>query len=303
MALPPKSDVAVFFRDAAECRQELLNLEVLPTLEECPICDAPTSLINDARNWRCRRKNCRHTQTIFSGTFFEGVKIPCNQLLEFGYNWLSNLKSAQLQRDTGWSSATVANWIQNFQQLIELDLRSMPENERKIGGPGIIVQIDEAKFGKRKFNRGHRVEGVWVVGGVEITDERKLFAVSVDNRRAETLLEIIGQHVHPGSHIFTDCWAGYKTEQLEALGMEHLTVNHTEGFVDEETGVHTNNIEATWRGMKFHVSHKHMNRQLIDGHLLTYIWKRHNRHDLWFALLNAIKRVDYDDLQVLEDDP
>ena len=30
-----------------------------------------------------------------------------------------------------------------------------------IGGPGVIVEIDESKFGKRKHNRGHSVEGVW----------------------------------------------------------------------------------------------------------------------------------------------
>jgi len=178
----------------------------------------------------------------------------------------------------------------------------MPEDDRKVGGPGIIVQIDESKFGKRKYNRGHKVQGVWVVGGVELTEQRKLFAVSTDNRTAAQLLEIIEQHVHPGSHIFTDYWAGYNTEQLEALGMEHATVNHTEGFVDQETGIHTNHIEATWRGIKFHVSHKHMTRHLIDGHLMTYIWKRHNAQDLWFALLNAIKRVDYNDLQVIEED-
>ncbi|KZR97001.1 Uncharacterized protein APZ42_008350, partial [Daphnia magna] len=39
--------------------------------------------------------------------------------------------------------------------------------KKKIGCFGITVEIDESKFGKRKYNRGKRVEGVWVVGGVE----------------------------------------------------------------------------------------------------------------------------------------
>ena len=42
----------------------------------------------------------------------------------------------------------------------------------KIGGNNAIVEIDESKFGKRKYNRGHRVEGVWVVGAVERINKR-----------------------------------------------------------------------------------------------------------------------------------
>ncbi|KAM0678682.1 Phosphotyrosine-binding domain [Binucleata daphniae] len=36
-----------------------------------------------------------------------------------------------------------------------------------IGGDGSIVQIDEFKFGKRKYEKGHKVDGVWVLGVVE----------------------------------------------------------------------------------------------------------------------------------------
>ena len=35
----------------------------------------------------------------------------------------------------------------------------------KIGGQGKIVQIDETKVGKRKYNRGRMVEGHWIIGG------------------------------------------------------------------------------------------------------------------------------------------
>jgi len=36
------------------------------------------------------------------------------------------------------------------------------EESEPIGGPGKVVEVDESKFGKRKYHRGHRVDGVWV---------------------------------------------------------------------------------------------------------------------------------------------
>ena len=34
-------------------------------------------------------------------------------------------------------------------------------------GPGIVVEIDEAKIGHRKYNRGRWVDGFWGFGGYE----------------------------------------------------------------------------------------------------------------------------------------
>ena len=74
------------------------------------------------------------------------------------------------------------------------------EEEHKIGGEGVEVQIDESKFGKRKVagnGRGHRIEGAWVFGGVEkggnVYGNNKYFCVVVPDRRAETLLPIINK--------------------------------------------------------------------------------------------------------------
>ena len=38
---------------------------------------------------------------------------------------------------------------------------------RSFGRRGVIVEIDEAKFGKRKYNRGRIVTDAWVFGGIE----------------------------------------------------------------------------------------------------------------------------------------
>ena len=49
------------------------------------------------------------------------------------------------------------------------------------------VEIDESKFGKRKFNRGRVVDDHWLFGGIERTTG-ECFLVEVEHRDAATLL-------------------------------------------------------------------------------------------------------------------
>ena len=42
--------------------------------------------------------------------------------------------------------------------------QSLNEDDMIIGGEGIIVVIDENKFGKNKYHRGHSVKGAWILG-------------------------------------------------------------------------------------------------------------------------------------------
>ena len=45
------------------------------------------------------------------------------------------------------------------------------------------VEIDESKFGKRKYYRGHRVEGQWIFVGREKYNKKKVFMIPVHNRK------------------------------------------------------------------------------------------------------------------------
>ena len=68
------------------------------------------------------------------------------------------------------SKKTVVEWTYFFRECC---LTIMLENSEKIGGNGVEVEIDESKFGKHKYYRGHRVEGQWVFGGLKNTTNEK----------------------------------------------------------------------------------------------------------------------------------
>ena len=73
-----------------------------------------------------------------------------------------------------------------------------------------VVEIDESKFGKRKYNRGRYKEGHWVFGGVE-RGSNDVFVVEVKDRSAAILLPIIQLYVKPGTTVtvISDEWRAY----------------------------------------------------------------------------------------------
>jgi transposase-like protein len=129
---------------------------------------------------------------------------------------------------------------------------------------------------------------VWLIAGVERTINRKMFAVQVEDRSADTICQVIEKHVHPGSIIHTDCWKGYmyldKSEEYE-----HRTVNHSEYFKDPITQVHTNTVEGTWAAIKLRIAKRYRCESGLQNHLPVFIWRRQNDGRLWEALLAALK--------------
>jgi hypothetical protein len=91
--------------------------------------------------------------------------------MKFLYFWLTGVTNQQIQTFLGWSNDKVYYWHKYVRELVATVVLS---DTRQIGGQDIIVEIDASKFGKRKHNRGHYVDGAWVFGGVENTPERRL---------------------------------------------------------------------------------------------------------------------------------
>ena len=117
----------------------------------------------------------------------------------------------------------------------------MKSKFKMIGGEGKVVEMDESKFGKRKYHQDHYMKSQWVFGGIG-RGTCRTFLVTVCDRSAETLIGLIKQWILPGTTIISDCWSA--NSSLLGEGYTPFTVNHSVTFVDETTGAHTNTVES-----------------------------------------------------------
>ncbi len=166
------------------------------------------------------------------------------------------------------------------------------KEEGLIGREGHVVEINETKIGKRKYNTGRLKEGTWVLGMI-YRDAGFRLEICPDNKRDhETLLRLIQKHVTPNTTIITDKWKGYIGLQNEGFG--HMTVNHRYNFVDSDSGAHTQTIESNWRPLKHKLMRSGLRREDLGLHLCEYLWRkgvRERNADLFESLITNIKHV------------
>ena len=190
------------------------------------------------------------------------------------------------------SSATVTNWMLFVRQMIG---EMVILHHDAIGGPCIVVEIDESKFGKRKCHRGHCVEGVWVFGGVERTPERHYFLVKVANRNRSTLYDLIHSHILPGTLIRSDKFSSYSTiDKIEGCHCAaHQMGNHSKTYKDWMTSCDTNTIECTWNDVKAGAPIRKRTWKMVQICHCEFMWCRQNEGYLWESLADALMTVRY----------
>jgi hypothetical protein len=133
-----------------------------------------------------------------------------------------------------FSEHTVADWgmFCREKMLVFLEGSSV-----KIGGPNKTVEIDESKFGHRKYHRGHRVRGKWVFGGVE-RESGATFLVPVEKRDVNTLIALIHHWIKPSTTAIS-VLRGISIGQLStAFTSLILTHQHDRGHVASSQSFH-----------------------------------------------------------------
>jgi len=213
-------------------------------------CGSPMKLVINTDSslpfrWKCTYWKCGTTASMLSKSIFQYSKIDIIKVLSIIYFWSNDYTVGQCVKESSTSLPTVSKYYQIFRGICENYM--LRKSKDQIGGKGIVVEIDESCFSKRKFNVGRITKNVWVFGGIERETKNYFFEI-VPNRTSKTLIEIIKKRINPESIIISDCWASYSRLELE--GFMHLSVNHKLNFVDPETGAHTQNIESFWALVK-----------------------------------------------------
>ena len=161
----------------------------------CPHCGRGcTRRSNRSFVFRC--VPCKFSVSVLANTIFARKNVPLHQLLMLLWAFSMELGWLATLQLSGVSVQTASRWLSHLRQMVTHMLVDV--SDCRTGSPGIVVQIDESKFGKRKVaanRRGHRVDGAWVFGGVEkggnASGNNKFFCTVVENRTAETLLPLI----------------------------------------------------------------------------------------------------------------
>ena len=194
--------------------------------------------------------------------------------------------------------------VQAYQYFRDVCSTKLLQAPILLGGPGVIVQIDESLYRHKpkvswscrldvrisliilfwSLLQNHRgratANEVWVFGLADTSYTPALgYMEVVQHRDAATLLPIIQAHTRPGTVIHSDEWAAYNNVQTLPTVAVHQTVNHSLEFVNSTTGAHTQNVESYWNRSKTKIKRmKGCHQQMIPSYLDEFMWReRHGR--------------------------
>ena len=179
------------FPTEIEAIKWLVDCGVFHRSVKCPSCSNDMVLIlNDRKKvFRCAKASCGHRELSYRfGSVFCGSRLKIRKILRVARCWLLGVAHGSAVISTGLNAETVRTWYSAFRELVSTELRG---REDRIGGPGIIVEVDETLLGRRKYNVGHHVEGAWTMVGIERTTQRRAFCRVVERRDAQTIRSVI----------------------------------------------------------------------------------------------------------------
>ena len=139
-------------------RDFLFQRGILKTSMSCPSCTSDMNLVpcsssksSDLLIWRCTP--CKRFKNVRADSVLSGQKLTFSVFLQLVfYLSVKSLTNVSISQLTGVSENTIS--ICDWKAVLHTRVADfLVANPSPIGGPGVIVEMDEAKFGKRKYNK------------------------------------------------------------------------------------------------------------------------------------------------------
>ena len=96
--------------------------------------------------------------SIHYNTWLQDLNLSLELITELVYFWLQHFSNSTIQHKLNIFLQTIKEWLAYLQDVCYY---TVMQESKQIGGLGIHVEIDESKFGKRKYYRGKRMKGQW----------------------------------------------------------------------------------------------------------------------------------------------
>lgn len=275
-----------------ELTEFLIQHGILANTIKCSSCGKDVNINKETLMYRCRKrymiknkhkkkisKQCNFKKNAKLGTWFNNGQLDIATVCKIisCFLLLPQPREKDTQEETGTLQIIVIDW---FYFCREVCVFWADKNSKKLGGPGKVVELEEAKIGRQKYNRGRFVKGEWIFAGYE-HESKKIFITSVKNRTEETLLACIKEWILPGTTIVSDCWKSYNC--LNNEGFQHLRVNYSYNFVDPQTSINVQHMECVWREVWGEIPTFETKSKNFEGFLAEYLFKR---------VYNQIERIE-----------
>lgn len=254
------------YSDANKAREHLEALH-WPNGPVCPRCgsmDRITKLAGKSTRPGVHKCNsCAKPFTVTVGTIFEDSKIPLNKWL-LAFRLLSGAKKGysahELHRALGITYKSA--WFLMHR------IREAMGDDSPLGGPGAVVEADEAFVGGKQSRRAYRkvAPKKKVLALVERDGRARSFHIA--NIHANTIRSALVENVHRASTLMTDEASVYRIVGKEFARHGHvLHASRTYAKGD----VHSNSAENFFSILKrgvigtyHHWSEAHMHRYLVE---------------------------------------
>ena len=227
--------------------------------------------------YRC--STCNSSLNPFAHTLLAKTKLQVDTFILLALGWLRNKPYREQLSDFCISERALSSFNQRMNAFA---ITVLEKKKTKIGGPLVIVEIDEALLHRRKNFVGRVKPSGWVLGGVERPNTPdsipRTFFVQCEQRTREQLESLILDNVEIGSIIITDSFSSYS--RLSLLGYHHYTVNHSKNFIDSETKAHTQRIEGLWRQLRHSLPSTGSTFNHLSGYLAAFVYRRRVSHKM-----------------------